>query len=246
MFTPVRPFKRRLDFSTPMSVKRVRPASTSVRAFRNNAKRYQRGVRRGGTLTSQVKSLQRFVSTLKPEIKYHDTSASAVNLTTTGAVDHITDIAQGDTDSTRTGNSINVVSVTFKGSLGNFNASVHFHYRVAIVQDKQQRSDTSPTAGDIFSDGISTSNPVTAVPTRANLERFKIIYMSPPYSSIGLQLGNVNNYYEFTKKMNLKVSYNGSASSDIEKNGLYCVFLTDDTSGAVDFNGLARIGFTDA
>jgi len=39
--------------------------------------------------------------------------------------------------------------------------------------------------------------------------------------------------------------YNGTANSDIQKNGIYVVFLTDDGGNVVDFTGVARIGFTD-
>lgn len=245
MFTPVRPVKRRLFFTPAAPMKRARTSgSTSLRAFRNSNKHYGRGVSKAGSVSQQVRSLQRFVATLKPEIKYHDTSASGLNVPVTGTVDTITDIAQGDTVNTRTGNAINVVSITVKGSINSVANGAY--YRVALVQDKQQIADTSPTAGTIFSDGVASANPVTALPTIANLARFNVLWMSKIFSGTVITGTNQIAYYEFTRKTNIKVSYNGTASTDIEKNGLYVVFLTDDAANAVDFNGLARLGFTDS
>jgi len=202
-------------------------------------------VSKQGSLLQQVRSLQRFVATLKPEIKFHDTACAGSNVPVTGTVDHITDIAQGDTVSTRTGNAINVVSITLKGTISDYGAAGS-HFRVCLVQDKQQVADTAPAAGTIFSDAIASANPVTAVPTIANLSRFNVLWMSRAYHSGGLNAGFVNNYWECSKKVNIKVSYNGTASTDIEKNGLYVIFLSDQAAATVDFNGLARLGFTDA
>jgi len=241
---------RSWGYQAPVVVKRARvyggrPAgSVALRAYKASNKHYGRGVSTSGSVVQQIKALQRFVATLKPEIKYHDTSASGLNVAVTGTVDHITDIAQGDTVSTRTGNAITVVSVTIKGTISDMTNAAF--YRVAVVQDKQQIADTSPSATNIFSDGIASANPVTAVPTVANLARFNVLWMSKIYSGTVVNAGNQIPYYEFTRKTNIKVSYNGSASTDIEKNGLYVVFLTDSGANIVDFNGLARLGFTDA
>lgn len=245
--TPRQPVKRRLVF-TPMTPKRPRPAPVAVRAFTSTNKHYGKGPRKTGTLTQQVKSLQRFVNTLKPEVKYHEVGISGTNITTTGSVFHLSNIAQGDTVATRTGNSILVTDLVVKGSFSSYTGSAAVSFRIAIVVDKQQIADTSPSAGDIFTDAVATANPVTAVPSVATAERFRILWMSKLYN--GGALANTANtqipFYEVAKKMNLKVSFNGTASTDIEKNGIYFVFLTDDGANTVDYNGLCRIAFTDA
>jgi len=220
------------------------PGSVALRSYKASNKHYGRGVSRTGTVLQQIRALQRFVGTLKPEIKYWDTAISAANLPVTGTVDHITNIDQGDTVSTRTGNAVNIVSVTLKGTI--VQAQNGSFYRVALVQDKQQVADTAPTASAIFSDGIASANPVTAVPTIANASRFNVLWMSKIYDGAVINSGNQIPYYEMTKKLNLKVIFNGVAGTDIEKNGLYVVFLTDAVGGTADFNGLARLGFTDS
>jgi len=237
-YQPAVPFKRARVYGGRA------PGSVALRSYKASNKHYGRGVSRTGTVIQQIRALQRFVGTLKPEIKYWDTAISAGNLPVTGTVDHITNIDQGDTVSTRTGNAVNIVSVTLKGTI--VQAQNGSFYRVALVQDKQQVADTAPTASAIFSDGIASANPVTAVPTIANASRFNVLWMSKIYDGTVINSGNQIPYYEMTKKLNLKVIFNGVAGTDIEKNGLYVVFLTDAVGGTADFNGLARLGFTDS
>lgn len=242
--TPARPVKRRLFFS-PASAKRARVSAGPVatRAFRASNKHYGRGVSKTGSLYQQVRALQRFVGTLKPEIKFHDSPLAGTNVPSTGAVEHITDIAQGDTVSTRTGNAINVVSITLKGKITTTGNGEY--YRIAIVKDNQTISDSQPTASTIFSDVNLSADPVHVLPTIANLSRFTILYMSKLFYGTGISGGDQPAAFEFSKKVNIKTSYNGTASSDQEKNALYCIFLTDSASNTVDFTGVVRIGFTD-
>lgn len=253
MYATPLPVKRRLSFtpyasSAPPSTKRYRstfPAATSTRAFRNTNRHYTRGAKTGGSLLQQVRSLQRFVNTIKPEVKYVDVQVAANNITTAGNVVHVTAIAQGDTTSTRTGEAVRVVSISYKGTFSSFSTTTPF-YRVALVQDLQTISDTAPSAANIFTDGIATANPVTVLPNLATLERFRVLYMSDIYNGLALTAGQQIPYYEFSMMCNIKVDYNGTASTDQQKNAIYAVFLTDDAANVVDYNGVVRLGFTDA
>ncbi len=241
--------KRRGNF-TIVAMKRRRV--TGPRGLAAINKRTARGPRRTGSLRTQVKSLQRIVKNLSPEQKYLDISADGTNVTTTGAVVHLTAIPQGDTQGSRTGNTVNVTSVSILGQLNRaadtpLNANAV--YQVALVVDKQQVADTVPAAGDIF-EGVS---PLSAFPDLANLERFRIIWMSPVYSNpmvvtdtdLGTQIPTQRVFYKKFWRTNLKVSYNGTAGTDIEKNGIFLVYLSNDTNNVVDFTTNVRVGYTD-
>lgn len=205
--------------------------------------------RRGGTLAQQVRSLQRVVKKNAPEIKYHSPNVDAVNIPNTGTVVALTQIAQGDTVSTRTGNTINVTSVRVAGFFNRAvtDPAIDALCRIAIVVDKQQIADTDPTAAAIFT---SPNEPVGAFVNVDFMERFSILHLSKVYSSSMMKLDTdivavptQLTSFEWNWKGNLKVSFNGTTAADIQKNCMYVVFLSNDTT--LDFDGAARVGFTD-
>jgi len=252
MYTPRFPVKRRLFFTPGSTGKRSRatPKTSTARVQQLN-RRTTRGPKTTGTLTSQVKSLQRIVKSLAPEVKYLDTVLDSVNVPNTGTVVHITPVAQGVTQGTRVGNTINVSSILCTGfwSRNTTDPDVNALHRIAIVVDKEQVADTAPTAGDIFT---SPAEPTFGAPNLANLERFRILYLSPIYDAQMMVLDSDNvatnspsmrNTFEWSWKGNLKVSFNGANGTDMDKNNVYIVFLSNDTVS--DFDGTARIAFTD-
>lgn len=248
-FTPQRAVKRRL-FATPMSAKRFKatPSRTYSRFNRVSSK----GASTKGSLRTQVKSLQTVVNKLKPEKKYSDISLASNNITTAGSVVHVTAIAQGDTSATRTGDAIQLTDVQVAGVLIRATdapaVTTNGTIRYALVYDKQQVADTSPTAAVVF----NGANPVIALPVLDGLDRFTVIWMSPVKVLSMMSLDNdlvipptAPHFITHSMKLDRKVVFNGTASSDIQKNGLYFVILTDDAGNTIDFSGTARIGFTD-
>lgn len=228
---------------TPLAIRRV-PAMDSTAQFRSLNRRTMKGPKTSGTLRQQLRSLQAVVKKLTPELKYLDTDVSVTNITTAGSVISLNGVPEGTTDATRTGRTINVNKIHIQGlwrSTTNQSA-----YRVAVVVDRQQVDDTDPTVGDVF----SSTDPVDAMPDVNALERFRILKISPLYE--GSRVSNTSgvptqsSYFEFTWNGSIKVSFNGTAGTDIQKNGIYIILLSDDTGNTADFEGTARIGYTDA
>lgn len=252
--TPMRRVKRRL-FMTPSTVvsapvKRFRSSTGRVRQIN---KRTAKGPSRRGSLFQQVRSLQRVVKNLAPETKYIDISLANANIPTTGAVTPITAIGQGDTQSTRTGNTINVTDIAIRAAFTpGADIPVTGFARFAIVCDKEQIADTQPAVSDVFSTTVSLELGLPALPNLDNLERFRVLHLSKIYDFRRMQLDTDttttapthNSYFEWNWKGNIKVSFNGAATSDFEKNNLY--FLTLLTGNdIVDLVGVARVGYTD-
>lgn len=252
MNTPRPSAKRRLVYTTPRPFKRLRQV---VKGYRANYRHYVPGPRTTGTLVQQVKSLQRVVKALSPEKKFFDVSLNQTNVSNTGAVTHVTGIAEGDSLNTRTGRLINVLSVSVKGSWtrGSTTSTASPCYRVLLVCDKQQVADTLPSCSDVISDAGFSAHPIMVLPNTANLERFRLLYVSPLMESArGMMLGNngisgmtQSNCVDHTWIGSIKVEYNGSNAGDIQKNGLYVLFLTDDITSTPDFTGICRVAFTD-
>lgn len=250
MYTPRRPVKRRLIFTPASTIKRARGTGpVATRAYRNNFRHGVKGPKTTGSLWTQVKSLQRAVKNLAPEKKYADISLAQTNIPLTGAVTHITQVAQGDTIGTRSGNAIQLVSITCKGKVGFGGSalSVGSYLRILVVVDKQQIADTTPAAATIITDGVFTADPVSMLPNTDFLERFRILHSSRLYDGSRIATGTAtqDRTFEYSWNGNIKVEYNGTAATDIQKNGVYVVFLTDDAAATVDYSGVSRIGYTD-
>lgn len=230
--------KRRL-FATPASsVKRVKFS----KPFTVLNKRTVVGPSRRGTLKQQVKSLQKVVRALAPELKVVDVSTSISNLTNAGTVIHLTQVAQGSDVPNRIGNSINLRNIALRMNYTQgSDATAAAYIRYAVVQDTQQISDTSPVVGDVF----SSANPQISLPVTNNRGRFRYLHVSKPITVNMVTNGTTNPYWEFNWKGNSRVDYNGTASTDQQKNAVYLIVLTDSAASTMDFIGTCRLQFTD-
>ncbi len=223
------------------------------RSFSVNQRRSLRVFKGSGSLGSQVQNIGKYLNQTAPEIKYSDVSLSQTDIGDPGSVLHISNIAQGDTLGTRTGNSISVKSITVKGR---FNTPVavtptgNSYYRLALVIDRQQVADTAPAFTDIF----DNSDPTFVFPNENSLGRFTYMWMSRIFDPRRLGFSTAlttttiptqSPFWEFTWTGNLVIRYNGTASTDIQKNGIYFVVMTTDLNDALDITGVGRIGFTD-
>lgn len=250
--TPARPVKRRL-FATPRSAKRARVGNKFTRGQRSQNKLTARGPSKRGTLTQQVRSLQRVVSSLAPELKYTDITLTVTNLTNSGTVVNLTQIAQGDTISTREGQTIHLKKIFIRGTLAAAaDAPIEGFFRYVVFVDKQQVADSSPSVATVIQDGTGSANPIHNLLNVNFLERFRVLWSSKaiPLKRLGLDTDNTtppteDPNIEVNLAVNFKVAFNGTASSDIEKNGVFMLFLTSATTDTIDFAGVARLGFTD-
>jgi len=169
----------------------------------------------------------------------HDVSAAGT-LTNTGTVVALTGITQGDDEVERTGNSIFVRSshtmlkIYRDVSVGNDTQLV----RVALIMDMQQGSDLNPTFAGIY----QINGPLNFLDL-STVGRFKVLWNRFITLDKTNQLSKViNKFY----KLRHHVRYNGSASTDIQKGGLYLVMSSDQTSsGFPSFTLEHRLSYHD-
>jgi len=171
-------------------------------------------------------------------------NVTQTNIADPGTVQSIFAIAQGDTQGARDGNSIRVKSISLLGAWhqGTTPADDTF-YRMAMVQDLQTISDTAPAIADIF----SSVDPRISFPSLTNLGRWKYLWVSnltDPDAIVATVLTQKREVqWEWSGDM--LVQYNGTASTDIQKNEVVFVIVSNDTDDTVDFTGVVRIGFID-
>lgn len=176
--------------------------------------------------------------------------SNSATVTTTPTVVHVSQIAQGDDNSNRSGDHVNATRFRFRGTLVNNTASTFQPVvRILVVQNLRQQPDTNAdmgqqfTATTIYGFNLATlgfknllvyydktftvpiSNETAATPTYQNGRRFIEFDMSFKYP--------------------FKISYNGAATTDIDRNGVYVILVGDLSSNAPTATWEALLNFQD-
>lgn len=173
------------------------------------------------------------------ELYKFDATFSSANVSDTGNVTHLTAIAQGDGVAARTGNSIYVRAVNIHGTLTfNVAASVISQtVRVAIIVDTQQIGDIAPSLTTIY----SASGPYGHL-NADTVGRFKVLWTR----TYILDTNNPTLKVDINIPMKHHVRFNGTASTDIQKGGIYFIASSSQsTANYPTFSGESRVSYHD-
>jgi len=221
-------FKRRSYGGRKRTYRKRKPQSAMSR--------YGGYARSAFNLARQVWKLKGLVNS---EMLKHDIAVnSSVDLASALRV-NLQGIAQGDSASGRTGNSIFVRSFNFDGLLyRGTSGDVVQEVRVSIVMDTQQLSDTAPTTTDIYVDQTPTAklNPNT-------VGRFKILW-SKQYVLDTVK--TLSSLVKINLPMRHHIRYNGTGVDDVQRGGLW--MIVSSTQGSANFptiQGSARLSYHD-
>lgn len=213
-------------------------------------------------------TLQRAVRAMKPEKKVFDTLINTDDLAG-NVVNPVHLISQGVAQNERVGNSVHAVGLYFNwvaDADGKDDTSNFIEMRFLVIQDLQQVGDASPTTQDIFEDPLLY--PLTTPLKRENYGRFKILYERRIPHQYGANWSNPGGANLSTSrayrdsgyiKVGKDLRYNGASAADIQKNGLYLVWLAADMTSIglfpfvpgtlnnrVKIQSWARLTYTDA
>lgn len=186
-----------------------------------------------------VRGVNRIRGLVNSERMYADNS---LNFSAKTNVTNLQQLIIGDLSGQRTGNSILARSLYIRGYI-NINPAVTLSTRVSVVlvQDKQQVSDTYPAITDVF----TSTDPEAQIKVGASNNvggRFKIMWRKN-YTLIPGQRPTINIDKYF--KLYTHIKYNGASIADLQKNGLYLMVLTSESTNFVVMNGNARLGYHD-
>nr|WAE43198.1 MAG: capsid protein [Cressdnaviricota sp.] len=185
---------------------------------------------------SGVKYLRTLVNS---EVMKIDFAAAGGSVSTTASIIHITAIAQGDGVAARTGNSIMLKYISFKGRFVSSAASTASILRVMMFIDKQQVSDTSPSVSDVLE---ATTDPQSHLSV-ANTGRIQVLFDKT------YQFDNLSRRAFFVKlQKGMKqhhVRYNGTTTSDVQKGGVYLLFLSSEGVNTVSVDYRCRVAYHD-
>lgn len=180
----------------------------------------------------------KYVKGLVNSEMYSYEAAAGGTVTTAGVVVPITLIAQGDGESARTGNSILAKSLLLRLTLVMDKTHDVQTTRILVIRDTQQVGDTYPTLTELLqapTNVLSPLNDTTKGRFDVLMDRY---YME---SNTGTQGHHCEKFFRF----NSHVRWNGVANTDIQKNGLYLMLVSDAATGGENYNYYFRLNYHD-
>jgi len=194
------------------------------------------------TLNTAMKALSIARTTaalLNVEVKKTEYTGTAVAINaSTGNVIPISTMGAGTSIGQREGNSIKLKYIS--GNLKfNKNASATNSpcVRIVIVIDKQCVADTVPAWSDVF----STASPLSHL-NRNTVGRFTIIYDRKFTLN---QTDTISKLHSFNIKSQMHVRFNGTASTDYQKNPVFMLVFSDEPTNPATFDYDVRLGYVD-
>lgn len=171
-------------------------------------------------------------------VEHHkvDTTVISGTQNTTPLVSHVTAIATGDTEGSRSGNSILAKYLYLKTTF-NLNVSSNFsRIRLVVVRDKQQIADTAPAMTDVY-ESAST----IAFVNKNTVGRFDILLDK----MVSLDSRNPQIVWDKYIRLQSHVRFNGTASTDQQKGAIYVMLVSDQTTNLPSAAVAARLCYVD-
>lgn len=179
-------------------------------------------------------------SIVNVEYKSHDVSTS---ITTSGTVINFHSIGSGAGDGQRTGNSIKAKSLLIRGQIiGNATADSMFA-RIIIFMDTQQIADTQPSQTDVLDQDVADQ--LLAPLSNTTAGRFKIFMNKQIAINNKITAIPVAMTFKYFKRMGHHIRYNGTATSDIQKGGIYLLFIHSGGVNTPTFDLTGRLRYVD-
>jgi len=186
---------------------------------------------------SGVKYLRTLVNS---EVHKFDVGVSTTTVSNAGQIIQLNAIAQGDTAAQRTGNSILAKYLAGKFTILASSAATQTLFRFILFIDRQQVSDTAPAVTDILSSASTMS-----FLNNSQAGRFQVLEDKLFTYDVLQKRTSLWKYYKSFAGSNLHVKFNGTAATDIQKNGIYMLLLSSEAVNQPQIIYSTRFGYHD-
>lgn len=182
-------------------------------------------------LAKQAMSGVRYLKGLvNSELFKYEINDTGNSIDASGTIINLNEIAQGDGDAGRTGNSILAKSLYLNFDFSKHNLATNTYLRMLLFIDKQQISDTYPSVTDVL-DTASVLAPLN----NATVGRFTILRDM----RVVLNDNRPGIFFKIYKKLFNHIRFNGGLATDTQKGGVYLLFISNEATNAptVSFRG---------
>lgn len=176
---------------------------------------------------------------INSELHKRDTVIGNFNIpNSTQPIQLLNGLTQGDGANQRTGNSLLMKHISIRGyvNFDTLGAVASTIVKYWVVCDTQQIGDTNPTFADIFS-----NNDVLSLLNTNTVGRFKILKTGTLIRTADVAQKQVN----IDIPMSMHTRYNGTASTDIQRNGIYLCWTSNQSTNLPTASYLTRISYYD-
>ncbi len=196
------------------------------------------------TLSTAQKALQIALQVKKlinVEYNFIDTLQTAV-IPITPALQQLTNIVQGDTNITRNGSQIKLVSIMLNYFIAQHASAVTTVVRVMLIHDRQT-NEAAFLAADVLQD-ITAGDAINSPRELDHLRRFSVLY-----SRVHLLQDSGTKLVKggFRKKLQLKLRYDANAGtiSDLTQSSLALMIMSNEGTNTPTITSFVRILFVD-
>jgi len=173
-------------------------------------------------LSKDVRRIKKKLVQFDPEKKQVMYSSSGASFPTLGSITLLSNVGAGDGVSQRDGHQIVPRYLILRMNLAHDSTVNVSACRVMIFQDKQQVGDSTPGVSTLLYDNTGNLGTISPL-SELTKTRFKVLKDSTM----------LMDYYNRTKQITWKIKlsgyieYNGNATTDIQKNGIYMLVISD-------------------
>ena len=209
-------------------------------AYRKGRRLYKWGRANPGQAMALAKSAWRGVQTIRglvnsERFKHDVTGTFSVN--NAWSVTPLNQIPQGDGKESRTGNSVLQKSLMRRIRVTKHTSATHTVFRYLIVLDRQQVADSNPSGANVF----ELNNNIDSLLSRDTCGRFKIMVDRTITLNEDRPIYHVEKYH----RLHSHVRFNGAAATDIQKNGIYFLIMSDQATYTPTFDYYFRLSYHD-
>lgn len=192
--------------------------------------------------TKALKGVSYLKGLVNAELHKKDLNSLSGTVPNTGSINNLCQIAQGDNDGERTGNSLLLRYVNISGVVNrdSTNTSPSSHVRFMLFIDTQQVPDTPPTAADLLQVTSSSAAPFSKL-NKLSVGRYRILTSR----LVSVDSGNPSRLFNLKLNMRHHVRYNGVASTDIQKGAIYFLAISGDATQPPGVVWTSRISYYD-
>lgn len=182
-----------------------------------------------------VKAIKRLINVEK---KKSDVNVLGQAVSTTVYGKDLVLIAEGSGSEDRDGTSIKPLSLLLRYNITYNTAGADYQKcRVVLLKDTQQQSDTAVTYSNVVESITNLQSPLN----KNSVGRYTILHDSLHILSALHPVAQK----ERILKLSGHIKYNGAASTDIQKNGLYLFAIGDQATNTPSLDYYTRLTFTD-
>lgn len=178
---------------------------------------------------------------LNVELLHHDQQSTLSNISQVFNITQLTNLIQGDTNTTRTGDQVKFVSLSLRAFIKIHAAATASLVRCMIIKDKQTNG-VIYTQAQVLAD--VTANDILVSPINLD-NKFRFVILYDKLFNLSFDRASIS----FSKriKLNLKVRYGSNAGTilDLNSDSLSLVFISNEAANMPNITQHTRLRYID-